>query len=176
MSAILSNYLFNFRFSKSSTGRNILIVVWISRKVRHQRQALDRSLPQGIGWILIQFRQLSVSINLMEYLLHKEKDLHQSMANSNRAKCMASTRNSTFKGLRFEPSEKNVSTEPRHYSPSACQSSRWFWISSWDFGLFYSLSNNRLSTIFACASAPINSWISRNMRLNAITLICILLL
>ncbi|WOG81053.1 hypothetical protein DCAR_0100198 [Daucus carota subsp. sativus] len=32
------------------------------------------------------------------------------------------------------------------------------------------------STIFARASAPRNSWISRNMRLNAITLICILLL
>ncbi|GJR35832.1 NADH dehydrogenase subunit 5 [Tanacetum coccineum] len=32
------------------------------------------------------------------------------------------------------------------------------------------------STIFACASIPRNSWISLNMRLNAITLICILLL
>ncbi|KAL3506711.1 hypothetical protein ACH5RR_032093 [Cinchona calisaya] len=32
------------------------------------------------------------------------------------------------------------------------------------------------STIFACASVPKNFWISCNMRLNSITLICILLL
>nr|YP_006280929.1 NADH dehydrogenase subunit 5 [Spirodela polyrhiza]AFI54939.1 NADH dehydrogenase subunit 5 [Spirodela polyrhiza] len=41
------------------------------------------------------------------------------------------------------------------------------------FTLFQTVDS---STIFACASAPRNSWISRNMRLNAITLICILLL
>ncbi|XP_057472916.1 NADH-ubiquinone oxidoreductase chain 5-like [Actinidia eriantha] len=46
---------------------------------------------------------------------------------------------------------------------------------SWDFGLSYYQTVD-FSTIFACASAPRNSWISRNMRLNAITLICILLL
>ncbi|KAF8364967.1 hypothetical protein HHK36_031419 (mitochondrion) [Tetracentron sinense] len=41
------------------------------------------------------------------------------------------------------------------------------------FTLFQTVDS---STIFARASAPRNSWISRNMRLNAITLICILLL
>nr|WDS46531.1 NADH dehydrogenase subunit 5 [Aristolochia fimbriata] len=40
------------------------------------------------------------------------------------------------------------------------------------FTLFQTVDS---STIFACASAPRNSWISRNMRLNAITLISILL-
>ncbi|KAJ6817607.1 NADH dehydrogenase subunit 5 [Iris pallida] len=40
------------------------------------------------------------------------------------------------------------------------------------FTLFQSVD---FSTIFACASAPINLWIFRNMRLNAITVICILL-
>nr|YP_010937914.1 NADH dehydrogenase subunit 5 [Reynoutria japonica]WKY31450.1 NADH dehydrogenase subunit 5 [Reynoutria japonica] len=51
-----------------------------------------------------------------------------------------------------------------------------------DFGLAPGISGRftlfqtvDFSTIFACASAPRNSWISRNMRLNAITLICILL-
>nr|UXG53660.1 NADH dehydrogenase subunit 5 [Malania oleifera] len=41
------------------------------------------------------------------------------------------------------------------------------------FTLFQTVDS---STIFARASAPRNSWIFRNMRLNAITLICILLL
>nr|YP_010035092.1 NADH dehydrogenase subunit 5 [Aconitum kusnezoffii]QOX10115.1 NADH dehydrogenase subunit 5 [Aconitum kusnezoffii] len=41
------------------------------------------------------------------------------------------------------------------------------------FTLFQTVDS---STIFARASAPRNSWISRNMRFNAITLICILLL
>nr|YP_010627562.1 NADH dehydrogenase subunit 5 [Rhodiola crenulata]WBN94462.1 NADH dehydrogenase subunit 5 [Rhodiola crenulata] len=52
-----------------------------------------------------------------------------------------------------------------------------------DFGLAPGISGRftlfqtvDFSTIFARASAPINSWISCNMRLNAITLICILLL
>nr|TKS02708.1 putative NADH dehydrogenase [Populus alba] len=52
-----------------------------------------------------------------------------------------------------------------------------------DFGLAPGISGRftlfqtvDFSTIFACASAPRNSWISCNMRLNAITLICILLL
>nr|YP_010131424.1 NADH dehydrogenase subunit 5 [Bruguiera sexangula]YP_010131458.1 NADH dehydrogenase subunit 5 [Bruguiera x rhynchopetala]QPZ76244.1 NADH dehydrogenase subunit 5 [Bruguiera sexangula]QPZ76302.1 NADH dehydrogenase subunit 5 [Bruguiera x rhynchopetala] len=52
-----------------------------------------------------------------------------------------------------------------------------------DFGLAPGISGRftlfqtvDFSTIFACASAPGNSWISCNMRLNAITLICILLL
>ncbi|KAJ4966286.1 hypothetical protein NE237_018135 [Protea cynaroides] len=40
------------------------------------------------------------------------------------------------------------------------------------FALFQTVD---FSTIFAHASAPRNSWISCNMRLNAITLICILL-
>nr|YP_009519758.1 NADH dehydrogenase subunit 5 [Nepenthes ventricosa x Nepenthes alata]AYC21389.1 NADH dehydrogenase subunit 5 [Nepenthes ventricosa x Nepenthes alata] len=51
-----------------------------------------------------------------------------------------------------------------------------------DFGLAPGISGRftlfqtvDFSTIFARASAPRNSWISRNMRLNAITLICILL-
>uniref|UniRef100_UPI00315CB837 NADH dehydrogenase subunit 5 n=1 Tax=Actinidia arguta TaxID=64478 RepID=UPI00315CB837 len=43
-------------------------------------------------------------------------------------------------------------------------------------GCFTLFQTVDFSTIFACASAPRNSWISRNMRLNAITLICILLL
>ncbi|KAI3668440.1 hypothetical protein L1987_88558 [Smallanthus sonchifolius] len=43
-------------------------------------------------------------------------------------------------------------------------------------GCFTLFQTVDISTIFACASAPRNSWISRNMRLNAITLICILLL
>ncbi|XP_050881271.1 NADH-ubiquinone oxidoreductase chain 5 [Lathyrus oleraceus] len=52
-----------------------------------------------------------------------------------------------------------------------------------DFGLAPGISGRftlfqtvDFSTIFARASAPRNSWISCNMRLNAITLICILLL
>nr|WGH58928.1 NADH dehydrogenase subunit 5 [Sapria himalayana] len=52
-----------------------------------------------------------------------------------------------------------------------------------DFGLAPGISGRftlfqtvDFSTIFARASAPINSWIYCNMRLNAITLICILLL
>ncbi|KAL5070667.1 hypothetical protein RYX36_021554 [Vicia faba] len=52
-----------------------------------------------------------------------------------------------------------------------------------DFGLAPGISGHftlfqtvDFSTIFARASAPRNSWISCNMRLNAITLICILLL
>ncbi|XP_065850278.1 NADH-ubiquinone oxidoreductase chain 5 [Euphorbia lathyris] len=52
-----------------------------------------------------------------------------------------------------------------------------------DFGLAPGISGRftlfqivDFSTIFARASAPINSWISCNMRLNAISLICILLL
>ncbi|KAH0438096.1 hypothetical protein IEQ34_023226 [Dendrobium chrysotoxum] len=52
-----------------------------------------------------------------------------------------------------------------------------------DFGLAPGISGRftlfqtvDFSTIFARAFAPRNSWISRNMRLNAITLICILLL
>nr|YP_010890479.1 NADH dehydrogenase subunit 5 [Mammillaria huitzilopochtli]WBU13167.1 NADH dehydrogenase subunit 5 [Mammillaria huitzilopochtli] len=51
-----------------------------------------------------------------------------------------------------------------------------------DFGLALGISGRftlfqtvDFSTIFACASAQRNSWISCNMRLNAITLICILL-
>ena len=51
-----------------------------------------------------------------------------------------------------------------------------------DFGLALGISGRftlfqtvDFETIFARASAPRNSWISRNMRLNAITLICILL-
>ena len=47
-----------------------------------------------------------------------------------------------------------------------------------DFGLAIGISGCftlfqtvDFSTIFACASAPRNSWISCNMRLNAITLI-----
>nr|QYA18255.1 NADH dehydrogenase subunit 5 [Tetragonia tetragonoides] len=51
-----------------------------------------------------------------------------------------------------------------------------------DFGLALGISGRftlfqtvDFSTIFACAGAPRNSWISCNMRLNAITLICILL-
>nr|BCT43287.1 NADH dehydrogenase subunit 5 [Musa coccinea] len=51
-----------------------------------------------------------------------------------------------------------------------------------DFGLALGISGRftllqtvDFSTIFACASAPLNSWISCNIRLNAITLICILL-
>ncbi|KAG6467657.1 hypothetical protein ZIOFF_074500 (mitochondrion) [Zingiber officinale] len=51
-----------------------------------------------------------------------------------------------------------------------------------DFGLALGISGRftlfqtvDFETIFARAFAPINSWISRNMRLNAITLICILL-
>ncbi|GJU47489.1 NADH dehydrogenase subunit 5 [Tanacetum coccineum] len=43
-------------------------------------------------------------------------------------------------------------------------------------GCFTLFQTVDFSTIFACASVPRNSWISRNMRLNAITLICILLL
>nr|YP_010249792.1 NADH dehydrogenase subunit 5 [Osmanthus fragrans]QTT60923.1 NADH dehydrogenase subunit 5 [Osmanthus fragrans] len=43
-------------------------------------------------------------------------------------------------------------------------------------GCFTLFQTVDFSTIFACASAPRNSWISCNMRLNAITLICILLL
>ncbi|GKB86609.1 NADH dehydrogenase subunit 5 [Tanacetum coccineum] len=43
-------------------------------------------------------------------------------------------------------------------------------------GCFTLFQTVEFSTIFACTSVPINSWISRNMRLNAITLICILLL
>ncbi|KAL3499591.1 hypothetical protein ACH5RR_038684 [Cinchona calisaya] len=43
-------------------------------------------------------------------------------------------------------------------------------------GCFTLFQTVDFSTIFACASAPKNSWISCNMRLNAITLICILLL
>nr|YP_010722482.1 NADH dehydrogenase subunit 5 [Cuminum cyminum]WDV16676.1 NADH dehydrogenase subunit 5 [Cuminum cyminum] len=43
-------------------------------------------------------------------------------------------------------------------------------------GCFTLFQTVDFSTIFARASAPRNSWISRNMRLNAITLICILLL
>ncbi|KAL8104436.1 hypothetical protein AgCh_028595 [Apium graveolens] len=43
-------------------------------------------------------------------------------------------------------------------------------------GYFTLFQTVDFSTIFARASAPINSWISHNMRLNAITLICILLL
>nr|WNH36776.1 NADH dehydrogenase subunit 5 [Gastrodia sp. BS-2023] len=52
-----------------------------------------------------------------------------------------------------------------------------------DFGLAPGISGRftlylsfDFETIFACAFAPRNSWISRNMRLNAITLICLLLL
>nr|BCT43211.1 NADH dehydrogenase subunit 5 [Musa textilis] len=51
-----------------------------------------------------------------------------------------------------------------------------------DFGLALGISGRftlfqtvDFSTIFACASSPLNSWISCNIRLNAITLICILL-
>ncbi|CAL9070197.1 unnamed protein product (mitochondrion) [Musa banksii] len=51
-----------------------------------------------------------------------------------------------------------------------------------DFGLALGISGRftlfqtvDFSTIFACASAPRNSWISCNIRLNAYTLICILL-
>nr|BCT43438.1 NADH dehydrogenase subunit 5 [Ensete glaucum] len=51
-----------------------------------------------------------------------------------------------------------------------------------DFGLALGISGRftlfqtvDFSTIFACASVPRNSWISCNIRLNAITLICILL-
>ncbi|KAG6383920.1 hypothetical protein SASPL_155479 (mitochondrion) [Salvia splendens] len=43
-------------------------------------------------------------------------------------------------------------------------------------GCFTLFQTVDFSTIFACASAPRNSWISCNMRFNAITLICILLL
>ncbi|KAL7087171.1 hypothetical protein ACP275_13G050400 [Erythranthe tilingii] len=43
-------------------------------------------------------------------------------------------------------------------------------------GCFTLFQTVDFSTIFACASTPRNSWISCNMRLNAITLICILLL
>jgi len=43
-------------------------------------------------------------------------------------------------------------------------------------GCFTLFQTVDFSTIFACASAPRNSWIFCNMRLNAITLICILLL
>ncbi|KAL8223266.1 hypothetical protein R6Q57_020665 [Mikania cordata] len=43
-------------------------------------------------------------------------------------------------------------------------------------GCFTLFQTVDFSTIFACDSAARNSWISRNMRLNAITLICILLL
>nr|UBB40098.1 NADH dehydrogenase subunit 5 [Noronhia intermedia] len=43
-------------------------------------------------------------------------------------------------------------------------------------GCFTLFQTVDFETIFACASAPRNSWISCNMRLNAITLICILLL
>nr|YP_009306099.1 NADH dehydrogenase subunit 5 [Corchorus capsularis]AOO95937.1 NADH dehydrogenase subunit 5 [Corchorus capsularis] len=43
-------------------------------------------------------------------------------------------------------------------------------------GCFTLFQTVDFSTIFACASVPRNSWISCNMRLNAITLICILLL
>ncbi|KAE8009083.1 hypothetical protein FH972_005537 [Carpinus fangiana] len=43
-------------------------------------------------------------------------------------------------------------------------------------GCFTLFQTVDFSTIFARASAPRNSWISCNMRLNAITLICILLL
>ncbi|CAN4115637.1 unnamed protein product [Withania somnifera] len=42
-------------------------------------------------------------------------------------------------------------------------------------GCFTLFQTVDFSTIFARASAPVNSWISCNMRLNAITLICILL-
>ncbi|KAH0776205.1 hypothetical protein KY290_007616 [Solanum tuberosum] len=42
-------------------------------------------------------------------------------------------------------------------------------------GCFTLFQTVDFSTIFARASAPRNSWISCNMRLNAITLICILL-
>nr|YP_009381287.1 Nad5 [Utricularia reniformis]ART31118.1 Nad5 [Utricularia reniformis] len=42
-------------------------------------------------------------------------------------------------------------------------------------GCFTLFQTVDFSTIFACASAPRNSWISCNMRLNAITIICILL-
>ncbi|CAN4099585.1 unnamed protein product [Withania somnifera] len=45
----------------------------------------------------------------------------------------------------------------------------------WDLGCFTLFQKVDFSTIFAHASAPRNSWISCNMRLNAITLICILL-
>nr|YP_009402310.1 NADH dehydrogenase subunit 5 [Zostera marina]ARX63713.1 NADH dehydrogenase subunit 5 [Zostera marina] len=51
-----------------------------------------------------------------------------------------------------------------------------------DFGLAPGISGRftlfqtvDFSTIFACAGDPRNSWIYRNMRLNAITLLCILL-
>ncbi|KAI5638709.1 hypothetical protein M9H77_00440 [Catharanthus roseus] len=50
------------------------------------------------------------------------------------------------------------------------------WISSEMFDASWGFFGDHFSTIFACASAPRNSWISCNMRLNAITLICILLL
>ncbi|XP_052141674.1 NADH-ubiquinone oxidoreductase chain 5-like [Oryza glaberrima] len=43
------------------------------------------------------------------------------------------------------------------------------------FGCFTLFQTVDFSTIFACASAPRNEWIFCNMRLNAITLICILL-
>ncbi|XBJ22993.1 hypothetical protein VPH35_001263 [Triticum aestivum] len=43
------------------------------------------------------------------------------------------------------------------------------------FGCFTLFQIVDFSTIFACASAPRNEWIFCNMRLNAITLICILL-
>uniref|UniRef100_A0A8I6XTR9 NADH-ubiquinone oxidoreductase chain 5 n=1 Tax=Hordeum vulgare subsp. vulgare TaxID=112509 RepID=A0A8I6XTR9_HORVV len=42
------------------------------------------------------------------------------------------------------------------------------------FGCFTLFQTVDFSTIFACASAPRNEWIFCNMRLNAITLICIL--
>ncbi|KAI5659729.1 hypothetical protein M9H77_28522 [Catharanthus roseus] len=50
------------------------------------------------------------------------------------------------------------------------------WISSKMFDASWGFFGDHFSTIFACASAPRNSWISCNLRLNAITLICILLL
>jgi NADH-ubiquinone oxidoreductase chain 5 len=43
------------------------------------------------------------------------------------------------------------------------------------FACFTLFQTVDFSTIFACASVPINSWIFCNMRFNAITLICILL-
>ncbi|KAI5007580.1 hypothetical protein ZWY2020_054640 [Hordeum vulgare] len=43
------------------------------------------------------------------------------------------------------------------------------------FGCFTLFQTIHFSTIFSCASAPRNEWTFCNMRLNAITLICILL-
>jgi len=51
-----------------------------------------------------------------------------------------------------------------------------FWQAPGISGRFTLFQTVDISTIFARAFAPRNSWISRNMRLNTITLICLLLL